>query len=135
MRRLALTGLALAVTAALAAACGGSGKSTAPATAASDPSKVSGEITVLTNRTDLVNDGTMKKYADDFAKVYPGVQVKFEAITDYEGEVKIRMNTENYGDVLLIPNVIAKGDYPKFFAPSARPPSCRRSTSSPSPAL
>ncbi|GAA2212853.1 extracellular solute-binding protein [Nonomuraea monospora] len=117
MRRLALTGLALAVTAALAAACGGSGKSTAPATAASDPSKVSGEITVLTNRTDLVNDGTMKKYADDFVKVYPGVQVKFEAITDYEGEVKIRMNTENYGDVLLIPNNIAKGDYPKFFAP------------------
>jgi ABC-type glycerol-3-phosphate transport system substrate-binding protein len=27
------------------------------------------------------------------------------------------MNTSNYGDVLLIPNVIAKDDYPKFFAP------------------
>jgi ABC-type glycerol-3-phosphate transport system substrate-binding protein len=45
------------------------------------------------------------------------VKVKFEGITDYEGEVKIRMNTENYGDVLLIPSVIAKGNYPKFFAP------------------
>ncbi|WP_049576396.1 ABC transporter substrate-binding protein [Nonomuraea sp. SBT364] len=117
MRRVALTGLALAVTAALAAACGGSGTSTAPATAAADPAKVSGAITVLTNRTDLVNDGTMKKYAAEFAKVYPNVQVEFEAITDYEGEVKIRMNTDNYGDVLLIPNAIAKGDYPKFFAP------------------
>ncbi|MEW9552249.1 ABC transporter substrate-binding protein [Nonomuraea sp. NPDC050783] len=116
MRRLALTGLALAMTTALTA-CGGSGTTTAPATAAADPAKVSGDITVLTNRTDLVNDGTMKKYADEFAKVYPNVRVTFEAITDYEGEVKIRMNTENYGDVLLIPNAIAKGDYPKFFAP------------------
>ncbi|MCK2216334.1 extracellular solute-binding protein [Actinomadura sp. ATCC 31491] len=116
MRRLALTGLALAMTTALTA-CGGSGTTTAPATAAADPAKVSGDITVLTNRTDLVNDGTMKKYAAEFAKVYPGVRVTFEAITDYEGEVKIRMNTDNYGDVLLIPNAIAKGDYPKFFAP------------------
>ncbi|MGP4103350.1 ABC transporter substrate-binding protein [Nonomuraea sp. KM90] len=116
MRRTALTGLALAAVAALAAACGGSGASKETATAG-DPAKISGDITVLTNRTDLVNDGTMKKYADEFAKVHPNVQVKFEAITDYEGEVKIRMNTDNYGDVLLIPNAIAKGDYPKFFAP------------------
>ena len=38
-------------------------------------------------------------------------------ITDYEGEVKIRMNSDEYGDVLLIPQVVAKADYPKFFAP------------------
>ncbi|GIH94771.1 ABC transporter substrate-binding protein [Planobispora siamensis] len=117
MRRGVLTGLALATAAVLASACGGSGGSAAPATASGDPAKVSGNITVLTNRTDLVNDGTMKKYADDFAKAYPNVRVTFEGITDYEGEVKIRMNSENYGDVLLIPNAIAKGDYPKFFAP------------------
>lgn len=101
------------------AGCSGGGTPGAGETAAVplSPTKVSGDITVLTNRTDLVQDGTMKKYAAEFNKVYPKVGVKFEGITDYEGEVKIRMNTENYGDVLLIPGAVAKGDYPKFFAP------------------
>jgi len=117
MRRKALIGALAALTLAVAG-CGGDddpGGST-EALSPADPAAVQGEITVLTNRTDLVTDGTMKRYADEFTKVYPGVTVKFEAITDYEGEVKIRMNTDNYGDVLLIPNTIAVGDYPKFFA-------------------
>ncbi|WP_329124990.1 ABC transporter substrate-binding protein [Streptomyces sp. NBC_01465] len=109
---------ALVATALLTAACTGSGGSAkgADAKAPTDPKKVSGTITVLTHKTDLVQDGTMKRYADEFNKIYPKVTVKFDAITDYEGEVKIRMNTENYGDVLMIPGVIPKADYPRFFA-------------------
>ena len=94
---------------------GGTSKG-ADAKAPDDPSKVTGTIKVLTVRTDLVQDGTMKKYAAEFNKTYPKVKVEFEALTNYEAEVKIRMNTENYGDVLLIPAVIKKSDYPKFFA-------------------
>jgi raffinose/stachyose/melibiose transport system substrate-binding protein len=109
----------LAATALVAAACGGSSTPAASDDALSpaDPNSVSGDITVLTNRTDLVTDGTMQKYADQFKKIYPKVNVKFEGVTDYEGEVKIRMNTENYGDVLLIPNTVTTDDYPKYFAP------------------
>lgn len=112
------TVLAVTTGALLLAACTGTSGSSkgAEAKAADDPSKVSGTITVLTHRTDLVQDGTMKKYAAEFNKTYPKVKVEFDAITDYEGEVKIRMNTENYGDVLMIPAVIEKKDYPKFFA-------------------
>ncbi|NGO79533.1 extracellular solute-binding protein [Streptomyces sp. YC504] len=118
MRRKPLSAVLLATALLTVAGCGGGGASSGEAaTAPSDPGKVSGTITVLTNRTDLVQDGTMGKYAAEFKKTYPKVTVKFQGITDYEGEVKIRMNTENYGDVLLIPSVIAKGDYPKFFAP------------------
>ncbi|MER7376422.1 ABC transporter substrate-binding protein [Streptomyces lanatus] len=110
----------LAVTTAtlLLSACTGTGGSSkgAEAKAPDDPTKVSGTITVLTHRTDLVQDGTMEKYAAEFNKTYPEVKVEFDAITDYEGEVKIRMNTENYGDVLMIPAVVEKKDYPKFFA-------------------
>ncbi|WP_218009281.1 ABC transporter substrate-binding protein [Herbidospora cretacea] len=122
MRSKVLTGVALA-SMLLAAACGSDtppplGASAPPTSAASiDPAKVTGTVTVLTNRTDLVTDGTMEKYATEFKKTYPDVTVKFEGVTDYEGEVKIRMNTENYGDVLLIPNTIGKEDYPKFFEP------------------
>jgi ABC-type glycerol-3-phosphate transport system substrate-binding protein len=98
------------------AGCSGGGHKAASAAAPSDPAAVSGDITVLTNRTDLVSDGTLDKYAAEFTKTYPNVHVKFEGITDYEGEVKIRMSSSNYGDVLLIPTALGQGDYPKFFA-------------------
>ncbi|MBC9727105.1 ABC transporter substrate-binding protein [Streptomyces sp. TRM68367] len=113
------TVLALAVGAALVAAgCTGTSRGTegAEAEAPTDPSKVRGTITVLTVRTDLVQDGTMDRYAAEFRKTYPKVKVEFQALTNYESEIKIRMNTEDYGDVLLIPAVIEKDDYPKFFA-------------------
>ncbi|GGM12058.1 sugar ABC transporter substrate-binding protein [Streptomyces fumigatiscleroticus] len=116
-RRRVLAG-SIAALALLASACTGTGGSSKgeDAKAPDDPSKVSGTITVLTHRTDLVQDGTMKKYAAAFNKTYPDVKVEFDGLTDYEGEVKIRMNTENYGDVLMIPAVIEKKDYPRFFA-------------------
>lgn len=115
MGRGALTAT-LAALAMAAAACGGTGGGASTAKRTADPANVTGDITVLTQRTDLQEDGTLREYADEFKKTYPKVNVKFEALTDYEGEVKIRMNTENYGDVLLIPAAVAKGDYPKFFA-------------------
>jgi raffinose/stachyose/melibiose transport system substrate-binding protein len=43
--------------------------------------------------------------------------VKFEGITDYETEVKTRMNTTNYGDVLAIPNAVSRDQLPQFFEP------------------
>ncbi|MGP2438364.1 ABC transporter substrate-binding protein [Streptomyces sp. JW3] len=116
-RRNVLAG-SIAVLALLASACTGTGGSTegADAGAPGDPGSVEGTITVLTHRTDLVQDGTMKKYAAEFRETYPKVKVEFDGLTDYEGEVKIRMNTEDYGDVLMIPAVVQKKDYPRFFA-------------------
>lgn len=108
-------GLALA-----AAGCSGSGKGSASTDAADspkDPAKVSGTITVLTNRTDQVESGAYDSYAAAFNKIYPKVKVKFEGLTDYEGETKIRMSSEEYGDVLLIPNRVEAKQYPNFFAP------------------
>lgn len=128
MNRATVTGFGLGVSACLVlAGCGGGssdgGTDAAGSTASSSPAgsaaaaKVSGDITVLTNRTDLNTDGTLKKYAAAFTKVYPGVTVKFQALTDYAGETKTRMNTTNYGDVLLIPPSISRQDFPKFFEP------------------
>ncbi|RSK28341.1 carbohydrate ABC transporter substrate-binding protein [Bacillus sp. HMF5848] len=84
--------------------------------AASEENSVSGEITVLTNRTDIV-DTVFKDYAAKFNEKYPDVKVSFEAITDYEGQVKIRLNTKDYGDVLLIPNELPVTEVPNFFEP------------------
>ena len=74
-------------------------------------------ITVLTNRTDIVDTVFTAEYAPAFAEANGGTEVKFEAITDYEGEVAIRMNTTEYGDVLLIPNSIKPDQYADFFEP------------------
>lgn len=119
MKRTALAGSLLAAMALLATSCGGGGSSSSggdSAASPTDPAAVTGDIKVLTQRTDLVQDGTLKKYAARFNEIYPKVHVTFEGITDYEGEVKIRMNTSNYGDVLMIPAAVKTDDYPKFFA-------------------
>ncbi|WP_433204571.1 ABC transporter substrate-binding protein [Dactylosporangium sp. CS-047395] len=78
--------------------------------------KIGGEITVLTQRTDIVNT-VFQDYKKKFEAKYPGTTVKFEAITDYEGEVRVRMNTKNYGDVLLIPNSVNADQLKSFFEP------------------
>ncbi|MER7399638.1 ABC transporter substrate-binding protein [Streptomyces sp. NPDC000151] len=112
------TGALLAAAIMTVAGCSGQGAASGEtAKAPADPADASGTIKVLTHRTDLVQNGTMAKYAAEFNKTYPKVKVKFEALTDYEGEAKIRMNTDDYGDVLMIPAALAKNDYPKFFAP------------------
>lgn len=85
---------------------------------ANDDGTPSGEITVLTWRTDLVEDGTFDTYVEEFKAKYPEVtDVKVEGLTDYEGEVKTRMNTENYGDVLAIPGSVTPDQLGDFFEP------------------
>ena len=104
----------VAVAIALVLAAGACSKADDGAAATDD--QPSGEITVLTQRTDIV-DPVFQDYKKKFEAKYPDVTVKFEAITDYEGEVRIRMNTKDYGDVLLIPNSLTAEDYQNFFEP------------------
>lgn len=84
--------------------------------ASSDPKGVEGEITVITQRTDIV-DTVFQDYAKEFNKLYPNVKVNFQALADYEGQIKIRMGTRDYGDVLLIPGSIPVEELPNFFEP------------------
>jgi raffinose/stachyose/melibiose transport system substrate-binding protein len=77
---------------------------------------ITGEITVLTQRTDLV-DTVFQDYKKSFEAKYPGTTVKFEAITDYEGDVSTRLTSGNVGDVLLIPNTVTRDQLPTFFEP------------------
>ncbi|WP_144681007.1 ABC transporter substrate-binding protein [Cellulosimicrobium sp. TH-20] len=100
-----------ALTLALGACSSGSGEG-----GGGEAGELSGTITVLTNRTDIV-DTTLQDYADQFQTENPGVTVEFEAITDYEGDVSIRLNTQDYGDVLLVPNSVSKDQLPQFFEP------------------
>src|SRR5690349_14996184 len=97
--------------------CSGGAELGGTAAAPTDPANVSGDITVLTHKTDLAADGTLDRYAAEFNKIYPNVHVKFEAIVAYETDVKIRMNSDDYGDVLMIPGAVPVPGYPRFVAP------------------
>jgi len=105
-----------AVAAVLAlAACSG-GTSGGDTTTGASADKITGEIKVLTNRTDIV-DTKFADYKKTFEAKYPGTKVTFQAIKDYEGEVRTMMNTPEYGDVLLVPNSVTKDQLPTYFEP------------------
>jgi ABC-type glycerol-3-phosphate transport system substrate-binding protein len=114
MAKKAFAGIALLATAAVAlSGCAGSGAADADNTI---DGEVKGDIKVVTWRTDLVEDGTFEKYAEEFNKEYPDVKVTFEGITDYAGEMLTRMSTTNYGDVIGIP-AIKPDQYEQFLEP------------------
>lgn len=131
--KLALT-LVLSLGMALLTACGKSANEPAasqpsapqpasPAASAEAPSQapeaanIKGKITVMTNRTDLV-DTKLKEYADQFIAKYPEVTgVEFEGIKDYEKTLKIRMASKELADVVMVPTGISNDDIVRYFAP------------------
>ncbi|MFT4215241.1 MAG: extracellular solute-binding protein [Microbacterium sp.] len=114
---MARTPIAAVATLALASvalsACSGGGDTDSANTI---DGEVSGDIKVVTWRTDLVEDGTFQKYVDEFNEKYPDVNVTFEGITDYSGEMLTRMSTDNFGDVIGIP-AIQPDQYEQFLEP------------------
>lgn len=75
-----------------------------------------GRITVITQRTDLV-DTEFQTYRKLFEAKFPGAKVEFEAIKDYESDIVIRMQTKEYGDVLMLPDAVPSEDFPAYFEP------------------
>lgn len=101
------------------AACGSSNapaKET-PETNANGEEIISGKITYLTNRTDLDTDGTYAALIAKFNEKYPEVEVEVQSITDYAGELATRMQTTEYGDVLMIPDAVPSTAFANYFEP------------------
>lgn len=109
------------------AACGSSEAPAAASASAAAPAAapaadggdqpVSGKITYLTNRTDLDTDGTYEALIAKFNEKYPDVKVEVQSITDYAGELATRMQTTEYGDVLMIPDAVPSSAFSKYFEP------------------
>ncbi|WP_157988101.1 ABC transporter substrate-binding protein [Jiangella endophytica] len=98
----------------LLAACGGGDDSTSGAAGSAGPDEPSGSITHLTH----VDPATFEPYVAAFKEKYPEVtDVKIERLTNYATEVKTRMSTDDYGDVLGIPASVTPDQLPDFFAP------------------
>lgn len=81
-----------------------------------DPEEIEGDLTVLTHRTDIVDD-VYQEYKKEFEAIYPNVNVTFEALNDYGGDIMPRINTQDFGDVQYLPVELPIEDIPNFFEP------------------
>lgn len=99
------------------AACGSSNTTAneTPETNANGEEVIGGKITYLTNRTDLDTDGTYEALIAKFNEKYPDVEVEVQSITDYAGELATRMQTSEYGDVLMIPDAVPSSAFSNYF--------------------
>lgn len=133
-KALALT-LAAAMAATLLAGCGGgSGSSAAASTAGGDsasaeasgvPSYASlkvgedytdlkADLKLISQRTDLIQDGTFDGYVAEFQELYPNISISYEGITNYAEDMTTRLTSNDWGDICMIPTTIPLtelGDY------------------------
>lgn len=72
---------------------------------------------MLTNRIDLIENGTFKGYADEFRKRYPEAHVEFEGLSSYATDILVRLSTKDTGDVLLLPVNLPAKELGLFFEP------------------
>lgn len=73
-------------------------------------------ITVLTDKTQLV-DTKFAEYKASFEAEQENVVVQFESVLNYEEEVAKRLQSGDYGDVLLIPDSVTNEELTKYFEP------------------
>lgn len=77
---------------------------------------LSGKVTFLTNRTDMIGK-EYDEYVKRFNEKYPDIKIEFEASqTDYNQQAKVRMASGELPDLMFIPD-IPNSDLPKYFAP------------------
>lgn len=74
-------------------------------------------ITFINHKTDWETNGKWDEYIAKFNEKYPDIKVEVQTITDYADQMKTRMNSKEYGDVLMIPGDISPKDYENFFEP------------------
>jgi ABC-type glycerol-3-phosphate transport system substrate-binding protein len=80
--------------------------------------QVKGTITFYSNRTDLVEAGVFERYEKEFKQLYPNVEeVKVVAFADYQGGLRPRMNTGDFGDLVLILPSVPADQYENFYLP------------------
>lgn len=81
-----------------------------------DYTDLTASIKILTNRTDM-KDYYQETYVAQFNEKYPNITVEYEAITDYEESLTLRLTTGDWGDICFIPSTVDKDELSTYFAP------------------
>lgn len=92
-----------------------SGNSQGSNESSNETGEVTGELVFLTNRTDMIGN-VYDEYKQRFEEKYPGVNIEFEAIQDYDATLKVRMSSGDFPDVVFLPT-LSNAEFPEYFAP------------------
>lgn len=79
-----------------------------------DYTDLEASIKILTHRTDIV-DTVFQGYITEFQEMYPNIQIEYEGVTDYAQDIQIRLTTDDWGDICMIPTSLAKNELPDEF--------------------
>ena len=79
-----------------------------------DYTDLSADLVVLTHRTDIV-DTKFAGYVEEFQKLYPNINIEYQAVTDYAEDMTLRLTTDDWGDICMIPTTIDKAELPNEF--------------------
>ena len=74
-----------------------------------DYTDLTASIKVLTHRTDIV-DTIFRDYIKKFNESYPNITIEYEAVTDYAEDIKLRLTTDDWGDICGIPTNLQKNE-------------------------
>src|SRR5690606_41213429 len=71
---------------------------------AGDDGEIKGDLVFLTNRTDMIGN-VYDEYKKRFEEKYPGVNLEFEEILDYDATFKVRMSYVDVRFVVILQTV------------------------------
>lgn len=79
-----------------------------------DNTDITTTIKWLTQRTDLIDSGAIADYIKAFNEMYPNITVEAEGVTNYADDSLLRLQTDDWGDIMMVP-AIDKSEYPNKF--------------------
>ncbi|MEC0170660.1 ABC transporter substrate-binding protein [Paenibacillus graminis] len=89
-----------------------------PEVKSGDEAGIGGEITFISNRSDLVEKGAYDKYVEQFKEKYPSVEdVNVIALNDYATDIRVKILSNDYEDVMILPSDFKVKNLPEYFEP------------------
>lgn len=79
-----------------------------------DYTDLKADLKFLTHKTDVI-DTTFQSYIDEFHKTYPDINIEYEGITDYAGDVTTRLSTGDWGDICMVPTTVDLDELQNYF--------------------
>ena len=88
-----------------------------PIAVGTDGTDLTASLKILTQRTDLIEDGTFDKYISEFNAIYPNISIKYEGMTDYANDMTTRLTSNDWGDICMVPTTIPLTELGDYFEP------------------
>ncbi len=79
-----------------------------------DYTDLSADLKFLTHKTDVI-DTRFQGYIEEFQKMYPNINIEYEGITDYAGDVTTRLSTGDWGDICMVPTTVDLDELENYF--------------------